>query len=95
MLSNLQCRLYRSGCRLEPSKNKIVFYVKDTGIGISEENQQVIFDRFRKIDESSSHVYRGAGLGLSIASHLVSMMGGEIRVESKLGDGATFYFTLR
>ncbi len=71
----------------------IEFYVKDTGIGIPEDHIDDIFDRFRKV-ENKTRLYEGAGLGLAISKNLVNMMGGEIWVESVVGKGSTFYFSL-
>ena len=72
----------------------ILFYVKDTGIGISVEDQDLIFNRFRQIDISSSRKYGGTGLGLSIAKGLVQALGGNIWVESEKDKGSVFYFTI-
>jgi len=71
-----------------------LFYVKDTGIGIKEEHQEIIFDRFRQADETIERNYEGAGLGLSISKGLVKRLGGEIWLESEPGKGTTFFFTL-
>lgn len=73
----------------------MVLYVKDTGIGISHEFHQAVFHRFRKLNENSGKVFRGTGLGLAITHKLVELLGGKIWIESKLGEGATFFFTLR
>jgi signal transduction histidine kinase len=70
------------------------FYVKDTGIGISEDLHQKIFGKFIQAESSLSRSYEGAGLGLSICKGLVEILGGKIWVESKLGSGSTFYFTI-
>jgi signal transduction histidine kinase/ActR/RegA family two-component response regulator len=70
------------------------FYVKDTGIGIAEENIHEIFNRFVQADETISRTYDGAGLGLAISKAYVEMLGGSIRVESKLNEGSAFYFTI-
>lgn len=70
------------------------FYVKDTGIGIDPEHQEIIFDRFRQVSDSLSRSYEGAGLGLAISKSYVEMMGGKIWVESEKGQGSIFYFTL-
>ncbi len=73
--------------------NTIEFYVHDTGIGIAEDTQDIIFERFSKIDRSYTKEYNGTGLGLAISKSLVELMGGEIRVVSYPGKGSTFYFT--
>jgi signal transduction histidine kinase len=81
------------GFLFEDSEN-VVFYVKDTGIGIAPENIRSIFKGFRKIEVNSAKIYRGAGLGLSITKKLVELLGGKIWVESELGKGSTFFFSL-
>ncbi len=72
----------------------LLFYVRDTGIGISTEKQSIIFDRFSQADTSSTRRYGGAGLGLTIAKQLVERMGGAIGVSSELGLGSSFWFSL-
>ncbi len=74
--------------------DRLVFYVKDSGIGIAKENQKVIFDRFRKIEDDNSILYRGTGLGLSITKYLTGLLDGEIWVESEVGKGSEFIFQL-
>lgn len=71
-----------------------LFFVKDTGIGISEENIQIIFERFLRGDHEMSAKYEGAGLGLAIVKAYIDMLGGKIWVESKKGIGSQFFFTL-
>ena len=73
---------------------ELEFYVKDTGIGISEDRQAPIFERFIQADISDKMALQGAGLGLSISKAYVEMLGGEIWVESEKGKGSIFYFTL-
>ena len=73
-------------------QKNIVFYVKDTGIGISIDNQHLIFERFRQIETSSATLSGGTGLGLAISKALVEKMGGTIWVESTFGSGSAFYF---
>ncbi|HLY62423.1 MAG TPA: response regulator [Terriglobia bacterium] len=75
--------------------NSIVlhFSVKDTGIGIPEERQKAVFEAFTQADNSMTRRYGGTGLGLTISSSLVQMMGGRIWVESEQGKGSTFHFT--
>lgn len=80
------------GYRIE--YNWIVFFVKDTGIGISEEYKDKIFDRFTQIDLSISRGYEGAGLGLSISKGLAELLGGKIWFESQSGIGTQFYFAV-
>jgi signal transduction histidine kinase len=82
------------GCSKLRNSKMLEFYVKDTGIGIKEENLQLIFERFRKIEENGIQLYRGTGLGLTISSQLVKLLGGTMRVTSKIGEGSVFYFTI-
>ncbi len=70
------------------------FYVRDSGIGITPENQELIFERFRQEDNSYTRKHGGTGLGLAISKQIVELLGGEISVDSKPGQGAGFYFTL-
>mgnify|MGYP002795045322 CR=1 FL=1 len=70
------------------------FFVKDTGIGIPKERQEVIFERFIQADIIDTMARQGAGLGLSITKAYIEMLGGKIWVESEEGIGSTFYFTL-
>ena len=70
------------------------FYVKDTGIGIPKDKHQQIFDRFSKIEDCKTRLYRGTGLGLTITKNLVEMLGGKIWLESEEDKGSSFYFTI-
>jgi signal transduction histidine kinase len=74
--------------------NMLRFFVEDTGIGIPENQQSYIFQRFRQIEPGNRHLYEGTGLGLAIAHNLAQMMGGDMHVTSTFGEGSTFIFTI-
>ena len=79
---------------LPPQTGTICFEVSDTGIGISEQDQAQVFERFVQVDNRSNREYQGTGLGLSICNMLVAEMGGELSVDSREGEGSRFYFSL-
>lgn len=74
--------------------NFLEFFVRDTGIGIPKEKQEIIFERFRQVEESFTRKYGGTGLGLAISKGFVELMGGQIRMETVEDKGTTFYFTI-
>jgi signal transduction histidine kinase len=74
--------------------NRIIFSVKDNGIGISKEDQKLLFKKFYQIDTSHTRKHGGTGLGLAICKGIVESLGGRIWVESQVGKGAVFYFTI-
>ena len=92
--------IYQKNQQLENAKKsdlvyEIEFSVRDTGIGISKEKQQILFQSFSQIDASTTRKYGGTGLGLVISKRLSKMMGGRMWVDSELGKGSTFYFTIQ
>ena len=84
------------GCNLvkDETQNSLKFYVEDSGIGIATDKHDIIFEMFRQVEDSSTRKYGGTGIGLSVAKRLVELLGGHIWVESELGKGSTFYFTI-
>ena len=81
--------------KAEDDNITIRFSVKDTGIGISEEQQHRLFSSFEQAESSTSRKFGGTGLGLAISKHIVELMGGRIWIESELGKGAAFIFTIQ
>lgn len=79
---------------IEANKASIQFSVEDTGVGISEENLTHIFERFYRVNPSYKTRYKGSGLGLAISKQLIEMLGSTLNVNSRLGHGSIFYFTL-
>ncbi|MDO9274320.1 MAG: PAS domain-containing sensor histidine kinase [Lutibacter sp.] len=81
-------------CGYENKGEFLKFYIKDTGMGIPKNRQKAIFERFIQADISDTLALQGAGLGLSIAKAYVELLGGKIWVNSEVGIGSTFYFTI-
>ncbi len=81
---------------IQPSRDMVICTVdvKDTGIGISPEKMNRIFEKFTQADGSTTRVYGGTGLGLTISKHIIEMMDGRMRVESTLGEGSSFGFRI-
>ncbi|MGE4194818.1 MAG: ATP-binding protein [Pseudodesulfovibrio sp.] len=77
----------------EQSRVCLLFKVRDTGVGIPPDKLDAVFDSFTQADSSLRKKHQGTGLGLTISRQLVNMMGGEISVESAVGQGSTFFFT--
>lgn len=81
--------------KIEKDEVELQISVKDTGIGINEEDMKLLFKSFSQINNSYSREYKGTGLGLALAKQLVEMLKGDIWVQSKVGLGSTFTFTVR
>ncbi len=76
------------------SEGKLHISVKDYGVGISEENQKIIFDRFKKLDSGIDSIHRGHGLGLSISKALLDLLNGDIDIQTKEGAGSEFTISI-
>jgi signal transduction histidine kinase len=74
--------------------NLVTVYIKDSGVGLPFEEQERVFERFYRVDGKLSRKTQGAGLGLFLSKAIIEAHGGTVGVDSKLGNGATFYFTL-
>ncbi|WP_264521945.1 ATP-binding protein [Flavobacterium sp. N1994] len=82
------------GFEIDEENKLIHFTVKDTGLGIDEDNHKNIFDRFKRVDSDISIKVGGLGLGLAISKAYIDLLGGTISLSSKIGEGSTFYFSI-
>lgn len=78
----------------EVGKTRVKFEIQDSGIGVTSEQKSKIFEAFSQADTSITRKYGGTGLGLTISSNFVELMGGKLDLDSKVGEGTTFFFTL-
>ena len=79
---------------IDELQNLIHFAIQDTGLGIEEGQHQHVFDRFKRVENDKSIIVGGLGLGLSISKAYIEILGGSIRLESKIGEGSSFYFSI-
>ncbi len=91
---NGEILLYVTLLKRRGEKNRIRIGIRDNGIGIAAAQQRKIFEAFSQADSTTTRKFGGTGLGLSISAHLVSLMGGELQVSSRLGEGSDFYFEI-
>lgn len=82
------------GFEIDEEQELINFTVRDTGLGIDEDNHKHIFDRFKRVDSDISIKVGGLGLGLAISKAYIDLLGGSITLESRVGEGSTFYFSI-
>ena len=97
LLSNAIKYTAANGCitvNIDTTDTNVIISIKDTGIGISRENQSIIFERFMQVDDTLTRKCEGSGIGLSLVKSLVEMHGGKIAVYSVEGIGSEFTFTL-
>ncbi|MGK7958203.1 MAG: ATP-binding protein, partial [Crocosphaera sp.] len=87
---SIRANHFKQNLSTQAEQCSILIAIKDTGIGISEEKQGIIFDRFTQISEATNREYEGIGLGLSLTQKLVQLLGGTIELDSQLGKGSTF-----
>lgn len=80
--------------RLDKNKNEVIITVSDNGIGVSDEDQRMIFQRFKQVNEATTLVHPGTGLGLALVKVIVQLHGGSVEVKSKLGEGSSFSFSI-
>ncbi|NJO84053.1 MAG: hypothetical protein HC828_15535 [Blastochloris sp.] len=80
--------------RVTPAEHELIISVIDTGVGIPADKLGIVFEEFRQADEGSARSYEGTGLGLPICKRMIELHGGRIWVESELGRGSSFHFTL-
>ncbi|WP_430826876.1 ligand-binding sensor domain-containing protein [Carboxylicivirga sp. N1Y90] len=79
---------------IEEQNGSCTFFVRDSGIGIPDDKRELIFDRFRKLEDNIDKLYRGTGLGLAICKKVTTQLNGKIWVESEVGDHSIFYFSV-
>lgn len=88
-------RIIISAEPVEGETDELIFRVSDTGIGLTDEAKAQIFNRFSQADAGTTRRYGGSGLGLAISQELVELMNGEMGVDSRLGEGSVFWFSIR